>query len=137
MVLGPCHRGDRSADWELVADSFFLSPIQADLIDEDDVVTLGHGYLLRIRRKFDSSDKIALLSLVGGFGGELIFFLSIFVEEVNRLNRSRCTRSEAPTANFLPEGAQAMEATFFMLSSNGMTLPAYLSFIQNLNNKRS
>jgi hypothetical protein len=35
----------------------------------------------------------------------------------------------------LPEEAQVMADTFFMLSSKGMMLPEYLSFIQNLNNQ--
>jgi hypothetical protein len=50
--------------WELVANCLLLAPFHADLIDEHDVVALGHCDLLRVRGKLESSDEVALLSLI-------------------------------------------------------------------------
>jgi hypothetical protein len=49
---------------ELVADGFLFSPIQADLIDEDDVVALGNSDLLGVWRELQSADEVTLLPLV-------------------------------------------------------------------------
>ena len=133
MVFWPSHSSYGSTHWEFVADSFLLSPIETNFVDENDVITLCNCNFLRIWREFQSSDEIALLSFVWRLCWELVLPLSIFIEEVDGLHKWRCTLSAAPTANFLPEEDQVMAATFFMPSSKGSTFPAYLSFIQNLN----
>ena len=115
--------------------AFFLSPLKTNLINEHNVVALSNSDLLRVRRKFQASDEVALLAFIWWLGRELIFFVSIVIEQVDRLNKETITLSAAPTAIFLPEGAQVMAATFFMLSSKGMMFPEYLNFIQNLNDK--
>jgi hypothetical protein len=108
---------------ELVADGLLLPPIHADLVDEDDVVALGDCDLLGVGGKLEAADEVALLALVGGLGGELVLLLAVFVEEVDALRGGRLTLSAAPTASFLPLGAQVIADTFFMLSSKGMMLP--------------
>ena len=83
MILGPSHAGHRGTHWEFVADGLLLSPLKPYLVDEDDVVALGNGDLLGVRRELESSDEVAFLSLVGGLGGELVLLLSVFIEEVD------------------------------------------------------
>ena len=133
MVFWPSHSCYWSTNWKFVADSFLLSPVKTDFVDENDVITLCNCDFLRIRGKFKASDQVALLSFVWRLGWELVLPLSIFIKEVDWLHKWRCTLSAAPTANFLPEEDQVTAATFFMPSSKGSTFPAYLSFIQNLN----
>lgn len=94
---------------------------------------MTHRDLLRIWGKLQPADQVGLLALVGWLGGELILLLTVLIEEIDGLDRVTLTRSAAPTANFLPLGDQVMAETFFMLSSKGMMLPEYLSFIYFLN----
>lgn len=136
VILRPSHTCHWCAHWKFVANGFFFIPLQSYFVDENDVITLSYSHFLGIRRKLYTSDKIAFLSFVRRLCGELVFLLPVFIKEIDWLNSIKRTLSAAPTANFLPEGAQAMAATFFMLSSKGITLPAYLSFIQNLNKRR-
>lgn len=129
MILGPDHTCHCCANWEFIANCFLLSPVEPDFIDENNIVTLSNSDFLRIRRKFQSSYQVTLLSFVRRLGWEFIFSLSILIKKIDGLNKKKSTLSAAPTANFLPEGAQVIAETFFMLSSKGMTLAAYLSFI--------
>ena len=116
MVFGPDHACHCCADWKFVADCLLLSPVQPNFVDENDVITLSDSYFLWIRWEFQSSYEIAFLSLVRRLGGEFIFPLPILVEDIDGLNKRWLTLSAAPTANFLPDGAQVMAETFFMLS---------------------
>lgn len=87
MLFGPSHACDWGRDRELVADGFFFAPVESDLVDEDDVVTLSNSDFGGVGREFQSPDEVWLLSLVRWFGWELVFFLSIFVKEIDRLNK--------------------------------------------------
>lgn len=88
-IVGPAHAGDRAVLQELVADGLLLTPLRANLVDEDDVVRLRDGDLLIIWGEANSAHNVALVVLLGGTRRELVLLLAILVVQVDDAISSR------------------------------------------------
>jgi hypothetical protein len=79
---GPAHAGHGAVLQELVADGLLLAPLEANLVDEDDVVGLGDGDLLVVGGEADSAHDVALVVLLGRTRCELVLALAVLVVEM-------------------------------------------------------
>ena len=63
MGGGPGEAGYRARCRKLVTDTLLLPPLEAQLIDEHNVITLSYRELSRVRRELQRTDRIVLLAL--------------------------------------------------------------------------
>jgi hypothetical protein len=82
-LIRPSHAGDGGALWEFVANGLLLIPLSTNLVDEYNVIGLSDSNPLRIRRKCDGANNVALVVFFSGTSRELVLLLAILIIEMD------------------------------------------------------